>query len=264
MEGCKFLLNRTRRILASFSAVAVITVFALGITATAQGDDPPHVVFVTSASGTGDLGSWPEADPGTSGIEAGDSICRNLATTAGLPLPESFRAWLSDDATHAIDRFVEPGPWVRTDGVVVFRSPGALATSDLFTALNVTETGTYTDGTRAWTGTLRTGMAAADRCNNWHDGSDGSNGQVGLPVIVTLGWTANLIGSCDYDFRLYCLALEEAYMGEKLTMITAAAHTGGLDNTTWQTDLDLYNPGTTDVTATFSLPMGHLGNLFLV
>jgi hypothetical protein len=40
-------------------------------------------------------------------------------------------------------------------------------------------------------------------------------------------------------------------------MIAAAAHADGLNNTSWVTDLDLYNPGTTDVTADLSfLPAG--------
>lgn len=36
---------------------------------------------------------------------------------------------------------------------------------------------------------------------------------------------------------------------ENLIMISAAAHADGLNNTTWLTDLDLYNPGASDVTA---------------
>ena len=40
------------------------------------------MVFLSSASGTGDLGSWPEAGAFT-GLDAADAICRNLANAAG-------------------------------------------------------------------------------------------------------------------------------------------------------------------------------------
>jgi len=173
-------------------------------------DQFAKLAFVTSASGHGELGAWPEADLGTSGVAAGDSICQNLATVANLPGPEFFRAWLSDGTTDAKDRFVEPGPWVRVDGVVVFPSPADLAASNLFTSLNVTETGGYTTFDRAWTGTTSTGLAAAEMCGDWLDGSAGADGRLGLTAIVTTGWTWNTVVNCDYwDYRLYCLAIDK-------------------------------------------------------
>ena len=47
---------------------------------------PGALVFLTSAFGTGDLSSWPEAG-GASGLAAGDAICRQVATAAHLPAP---------------------------------------------------------------------------------------------------------------------------------------------------------------------------------
>jgi len=172
------------------------------------------LAFVTSASGTGELGAWPEADAGTSGIAAGDSICRDLAAAAGLPVAASFRAWLSDSTTDAKDRFVLPGPWVRVDGVVVFPSPADLATSNLFTALNVTETGAYVSGNRAWTGTSGSGIAASERCSEWLDGTTGAQGRLGLCASTTTGWTANISRSCNNEYRLYCLALDNGVFAD--------------------------------------------------
>ncbi len=172
------------------------------------------LAFVTSATGTGELGAWPEADLGTSGMAAGDSICRNLAAAAGLPVPASFRAWLSDSVTDAVDRFVLPGPWVRVDGVVVFSSPANLATDNLFTALNVTETGAYISSSRAWTGTWASGTAAPERCSEWLDGTTGSQGKLGLCVSTTTGWTANTSFGCDWEYRLYCLALDNGVFAD--------------------------------------------------
>jgi len=172
------------------------------------------LAFVTSVSGTGELSAWPEADAGTSGIAAGDSICRNLATAAGLPVPDSFRAWLSDSTTDAKDRFVLPGPWVRVDGVVVFPSPADLATFNLFTALNLTETGAYLANGRAWTGTGHSGTAASERCSEWLDGTTGSQGLLGYCTSTTSGWTTNVSRSCDQEYRLYCLALDNGIFAD--------------------------------------------------
>jgi len=51
----------------------------------------PRVVFITSISGTADLGSWPEAGNAV-GAEAGDEICRTQAQAAGLDNAGSFLA----------------------------------------------------------------------------------------------------------------------------------------------------------------------------
>ena len=59
-----------------------------------------RVAFVTSVTGTADLGSWPESGSAV-GAAAGDAICRTLAADAGLANAGTFIAWLStttDDA----------------------------------------------------------------------------------------------------------------------------------------------------------------------
>ena len=59
--------------------------------------------FVTSASGTGNLSTWPGAT-GATALERADSICRLLAQTASpAPLPNAatYRAWLSTSTTDA-------------------------------------------------------------------------------------------------------------------------------------------------------------------
>jgi len=87
-------------------------------------------VFVTSVTGSGNLGAWPNAG-GQTGLDAGDAICQARATAAGLP--GTFRAWLSDKNNDAYCRLhnltgqkasycgqtilpASAGPWVRTDG----------------------------------------------------------------------------------------------------------------------------------------------------
>lgn len=92
-------------------------------------------IFVTSISGTGDLGSWPEAGAAT-GLAAADAICQNQASDAGLEAPSTFIAWISDSSHDAYCRAhgltgkkaascgeaslpAWAGPWLRTDGVQV-------------------------------------------------------------------------------------------------------------------------------------------------
>ena len=64
----------------------------------------PNIVFVTSATGNGNLNSWTEAN-GKSGLEAGDTICQNLAVNAERE--GTFRAWLSDKDNDAYCRIHE-------------------------------------------------------------------------------------------------------------------------------------------------------------
>ena len=73
---------------------------------------PGALVFVTSAIGTGQLGSWPQAD-GATGIDAGYKICQSLAAVAGLPSPASFVPWLSTNLVDARDRLTTDGPFRR-------------------------------------------------------------------------------------------------------------------------------------------------------
>jgi hypothetical protein len=89
-----------------------------------------NVVFVTSVTGDGDLGSWADAGSNT-GLAAADAICQARANAAGLT--GTFVAWLSDDNNDAYCRVhnltgkkasncgqgslpASAGPWVRTDG----------------------------------------------------------------------------------------------------------------------------------------------------
>ncbi len=164
--------------------------------------------FVTSATGPGELASWPEADPGTSGVEAGDSICRNLALLAGFEEAATFKAWLSDSLVAAPDRFVHDGRWVRPDGVILAADLADLTDGFLFSSINVTEQGSYLGNNGVWTGTEDSGLPRPERCSDWTDGTAGAPGADGSANNTEFGWSWSF-GSfpCDFDFlRLYCLS----------------------------------------------------------
>ncbi|MGH9464711.1 MAG: hypothetical protein ACRD0X_03630 [Thermoanaerobaculia bacterium] len=185
--------------------------------------------FVTSATGSGDLASWPEADPGASGIEAGDSICRNLALLAGFEEAATFKAWLSDTLVAAPDRFVHDGRWVRPDGVIPAAGIADLTDGLLFTSINVTEQGNYLGNHGVWTGTEDSGLPRPDHCSDWTDGTAKVSGAFGVAYLTRFGWSWLLPRlPCDFDsFRLYCLSDAE-------TTIFADGFESG-DTSAWST-----------------------------
>jgi hypothetical protein len=175
------------------------------------GDLPPYhsggaVAFVTSADWTGNLGSWPEAG-GASGLAAGDAICQHLAADAGLDEPDGFKAWLSDGATDAIDRFTYDGPWIRVDGVRIADSLADLVDGELFSALNVKEDGKYLGNYRAWTGTSTSGVATGDHCDGWTSADGLDEGTQGIVNDSSEDWTEGSASSCSNSGqRLYCFS----------------------------------------------------------
>jgi len=171
---------------------------------------PPHrsggaLAFVTSVDGTGNLGSWPEAG-GATGLDAGDAICRALATAAGLPAPESFFAWLSSATVAAKDRLAYDGPWIRLDGVRIVDSKADLTDGVLFAPVGQTESGVYLSSYGVWTGTGSAGLADPARCGDWLL-SDATQGKTGWPNLTSAQWTekANLACSSTW-LRLYCFS----------------------------------------------------------
>ncbi|MFV2074080.1 MAG: hypothetical protein ACC742_15720 [Thermoanaerobaculales bacterium] len=161
--------------------------------------------FVTSVSGDGNLSGWADAG-GKTGLAAGDAICAARAQAAGLSEPASFKAWLSDSTTDAVSRFTNDGRWVRVDGVPVANDISDLTDGQLFTSINVTETGLYLGNIWVWTGTDKTGVKKTDLCSNWSDGSSG-NGSPGGANRSNGTWTGlPVLSGCASTYRLYCLS----------------------------------------------------------
>jgi len=164
--------------------------------------DSGKVVFVSSAGGNANLGSWAQAG-GETGVLAGDNICQELASTSGLSNPGSFKAWLSDSTTDAVDRLLSDGPWVRVDGVLVAASKSALVNSMLETSIAVTEETQY-HWYGVWTGTLQDGTKSASSCSDWTLGI-GSAGEGGdTSYSDNSSWTAIFATGCSAGYHLYC------------------------------------------------------------
>lgn len=170
---------------------------------------PGALVFLTSAIGTGELGSWPLAD-GATGLGAGDRICRNLATAAGLPSPASFVAWLSTNLVDARDRLTTDGPFRRPDGYTVAGNLLDLTDGSNANSLNVLEDGSYLtiNEDLVWTGTLGTGFAfLPGMCANWTVGDNtASASSGGASYARTSDWTEASSFVCSRQQHLYCVA----------------------------------------------------------
>ena len=150
-------------------------------------------IFTTTTHYTGNLG----------GIAGADTICNNTATAAGLG--GTWKAWLSDSNTNAIDRINDVGPWYLLNGVKAFNNKVNLTTAPLV-ALNVNENGETFDND-VWTGTNVGGTKSGDNCYEWWGGEDaGTYGDNRDPSIWTdRGGPANWIWCTNGFPSLYCI-----------------------------------------------------------
>jgi len=151
--------------------------------------------FVTSMTYKGNLG----------GISGGDAKCQARAAAAGLS--GTYKAWLSDGTHDAKDHLISAGPWYRLDGVKVADTKAALTVLPLFTAISQTETGAYVSILYydVWSGTDASGIKiVAEHCNNWVDGTAGSDGQMGLASMSNAEWASLGKKACDSEGALYC------------------------------------------------------------
>ncbi|MCA2981079.1 MAG: hypothetical protein INH41_31170 [Myxococcaceae bacterium] len=177
-----------------------------------RGPDEPappgaRVVFVTSATFTGDLG----------GLAGADARCGALAADAGLP--GRFLAFLStvgDGGLAAPDRFSGAAPWVlltrdaRGKLLTPFPSADALrgpprSPVDQDEAGRVLFLG---DKRQVWTGTLLDGGLDAPRpdrdttCGDWT--TSRTTGLYGIIDVPTDKWSGLGAIACASDNRLYC------------------------------------------------------------
>jgi hypothetical protein len=162
-------------------------------------------IFVTSVSGNGNLGSWPDSG-GATGLAGADAICRARARAGGLANAERFEALISDYAPNtAANRITSAGPWVRLDGVLVADDEADLFDDSLHAPLTVTELGTYLstdDG--AWTGTSSSGGDTSSDCTYWTTGSSSVFGSI-AKTDVSVRWLGAWASSCNSSRRLVCL-----------------------------------------------------------
>jgi hypothetical protein len=189
----------------------------------ATANHPLLKAFVTSASGTGNLGSWPQAG-GANGTAAGDAICQKLADDAGLR--GTFRAWISSSMDWAFCRVQNlmgtkgtkcgqatlpssAGPWVRMDGMPFAAELSEMFAPDfkIYTPVRFDENGqAVPPGTTYFTQTNRDGeISAPNPCDNWTDdiGGNATRGNAHATGYIWTEETAQI--GCNIALRLLCL-----------------------------------------------------------
>lgn len=164
-----------------------------------------RVAFVTSSTGTGVFSTWPDAGGKTS-VDAADAVCQKHAERAGLPLPETFKAWLSTYMVDAIDRFENDGPFYRLDNALISNSSAQLASGVLQSPLQLDEFAHPVPVSAAWTGTLEDGRGSGWNCGDWMDDETGADD--GRINAADFFWTTPgpySIAACgNPGLRLYC------------------------------------------------------------
>ncbi len=152
-------------------------------------------VFVTRTAYYGNLGS----------IANADAQCQIAADAAGLK--GTFKAWLSDASTHAIDRIAEVGAWHATGpgDEMVFGSRANLRGYPLVPIARDEYGALVPAGRYIFTGTSVTGVRTGSDCTGWTSQSTSVYATVGTTGSTSTAWTNYSTGSCFNGAQLLCL-----------------------------------------------------------
>ncbi len=163
-------------------------------------------IFVTSATHSADLKT---EGNGVTGLEGADHICATAAMTAHLG--GTWKAWLSDSSTDAIDRIADMGPWHQVapsggNALVLFANKASLATvpqNPIARDENGQLLANPQNASSVSTGTLAGGRKAPSTCEDWT--STGPYGIAGNYASTSSDWTAVIDDYCGRPKRLYCI-----------------------------------------------------------
>jgi hypothetical protein len=166
--------------------------------------------FVTSQSYAG--GAIKSTGGQATGLASADALCAGLAAAAGVT--GSFRAWLSDSTTSAIDRIQGTGPWLNMNrSYELFRNESTHVAS-LSRHKLLDERGQTPSVRTPWTGTGETGKhkppmmgdMGATNCADW----SASTYKVGTTNFDYYGiggfghWSDGPARMCSESYPLYC------------------------------------------------------------
>jgi hypothetical protein len=134
------------------------------------------------------------------GIAEGDYVCQLTVDQGGFG--GTFKAWLSDPTTSAIDRITGVGPWYLMDGTtLVFQNRAELLTGPRV-PIDRNEFGEVVGSPDVWTGTVPAGTASGDNCGAWKE--SGAVGTTGRADQTGSMWTQAGTFTCGNYVHLYC------------------------------------------------------------
>jgi hypothetical protein len=249
--------------LASFVKVGgPVTITAIDSATNVQGSvtvPERNVLFVTSVTGTANLGTWPDAG-GLTGLAAGDAICQARAAAAGLG--GTFVAWLSDSANDAYCRATghsgteanncgqpglptNAGPWIRTDGYPFSGTISAITSTNppIYAPVSYNEYGVpAATGNYYFTATNAAGVlytsGTISSCNDWNSQSSAGSAVGGMTLGTTFYWTYGPVIGCGSAEPLLCMqtgagaALPVFASAGKKVFVTSAGYNGNLGGLT--------------------------------
>jgi hypothetical protein len=160
----------------------------------------PKLVFLTSATYTGNLG----------GLQGADSICQTVAARSGTP--GVFKAWLSSNQGSPANRFTHSSsPYKLHSGATIAANWTALISGNIGTPINEDEAGNPVSEGFVWTNTTAEGApwyipdSVNGSCAGWTDGADdGSLGAHGINADTRRLWSAQALSYCRLGAHLYC------------------------------------------------------------
>jgi hypothetical protein len=187
-------------------------------------DSNLRYAFVTSTSGSGDLQSWGVDAGSNTGLNAADAICQARAGFGGLPQPDQFIAWMSDDSDDAYCRIhglhgqratncgflpnlpSGAGPWWRVDGVpFADTATQAFDYLHVLRTLDIDEFNHVSSALRTYTASYGSGdlYPFTGTCQNWQ--STSGNTLSGLLNATGGAWSGGFFQDCVGPRALYCL-----------------------------------------------------------
>ncbi|MFN7942235.1 MAG: hypothetical protein U0X73_11590 [Thermoanaerobaculia bacterium] len=165
---------------------------------------PGALAFVTAATGSGKLSTWPGSSS-HDGVAGATGVCRTAATAAKLPFPASFEAWVSVSGDNASARLTIDGPWERIDGVPLAATKTELTNGNLRAEIDVDENGGRVGEDMAYTGTSDGGTWSGDDCVAWSSEDSGQGADTGK-TWRAVQWSSALLRTCDLAHHLYCFS----------------------------------------------------------
>lgn len=161
---------------------------------------PVKRIFVTSRLYSGNLKTQGQ---GANGLEGADKLCQLNAMLASIG--GTWKAWISDANTAAIDRINDVGPWYLMDGITKVFDNKAQMKSLPYAGINLTETKKPPSSNYVWTGTHNNAIAeTVNTCANYSSGFGAQNGYAGDAGSQN-NWTDSLIYNCINNCGLYCV-----------------------------------------------------------
>jgi hypothetical protein len=169
------------------------------------------LAFVTSQRYDGDILShaindYPNCAGVTSGLDAADCICQELADSAGLD--GLYAAWLSDGTDSPDTRFIKSfsEPYFNTAGKRIADDWTDLTDGSLYNPINRTETNGGVAG-KPYSNVDEDGTAknVSGSCNKWESNSASFDGNLGEKGATTADWSDNGQHTvCSADEPFYC------------------------------------------------------------